>query len=186
MTVALHAEWTKWRTLPGQAWLILGIIAVTIGVSYAAIATQHCPAVGGCISDPVKQSLVGVEAGQAVVAILAVLMITGEYANGMIRVTFAAMPRRLVVLTAKTSVVLALVLAVGAVSVLGCVLAGRLTPAAAYAVQQSIPAYSFVAGEYTPANGFYPLAPWAGFAVLCLWAAAALGLTIYVTIRRDV
>ena len=139
MTVALHAEWTKWRTLPGQAWLILGIIAVTIGVSYAAIATQHCPAVGGCISDPVKQSLAGVEAGQAVIAILAVLAITGEYANGMIRVTLSAIPRRLVMLTAKTSVVLALVLAVGAVSVLGCVLAGRLV----------LPGHGF-----TPAHGY--------------------------------
>ena len=61
----------------------------------------------------------------------------------------------------------------------------RLSPAAAYAVQQSIPAYSFVTGNYTPANGFYPLAPWAGFLVLCLWAAAALGLAIYVMNRRD-
>jgi ABC-type transport system involved in multi-copper enzyme maturation permease subunit len=61
----------------------------------------------------------------------------------------------------------------------------RLTPAAAYAVQQSIPAYSFVTGNYTAANGFYPLAPWAGFLVLCLWAAAALGLAIYVMNRRD-
>ncbi len=41
MAVALHAEWTKWRTLPGQAWLILGIVALTIGVSYAAISSQH-------------------------------------------------------------------------------------------------------------------------------------------------
>jgi len=143
VTVALHAEWTKWRTLPGRAWLILGIIAVTAGVSYAAIASQHCPAVGGCISDPVKQSLVGVEAGQAVVAILAVLTVTGEYATGMIRVTFVAMPRRLVVLTAKTSVVLALVLAAGAVSVLGCVLAGRLVlPGHGFTLANGYAAYS--------------------------------------------
>jgi ABC-type transport system involved in multi-copper enzyme maturation permease subunit len=61
----------------------------------------------------------------------------------------------------------------------------RLTPAAGYAVQQSMPSYSFIAANYTPGNGFYPLAPWAGFAVLCLWAAAALGLAIYVMRRRD-
>jgi hypothetical protein len=29
---------------------------------------------------------------------------------------------------------------------------------------------------YTPAQGFFPLAPWAGLAVLCGWAALALGL----------
>ena len=139
MVVALHAEWTKWRTLPGQAWLILGIIAVTVGVGYAAIASQHCPAVGGCVSDPVRQSLIGIEASQAVVAILAVLAVTGEYATGMIRVTFAAMPRRLVVLSSKSVVAVGLVLAAGAVSVLSCVLAGRLT----------LPGNGF-----TPANGF--------------------------------
>lgn len=126
MTVALHAEWTKWRTLPGQAWLIFGTIAVTVGVSWAAIASQHCPALGGCIPDPARQSLIGVEAGQAVVAILAVVAVTGEYATGMIRVTFTAMPRRLIALSSKAVVAAGLVLATAAASVLGCVLAGRL------------------------------------------------------------
>jgi hypothetical protein len=30
-----------------------------------------------------------------------------------------------------------------------------------------------------------PLAPWTGFAVTCAWAAAALGLAVYVLRRRD-
>jgi len=38
---------------------------------------------------------------------------------------------------------------------------------------------------YTPANGYFPLSPWAGFAVLCLWAALALGLAGYLLRRRD-
>ena len=38
---------------------------------------------------------------------------------------------------------------------------------------------------YTPAFGFYPLAPWAGFAVLCGWTALALGLATYLLRRRD-
>jgi hypothetical protein len=35
------------------------------------------------------------------------------------------------------------------------------------------------------AQGCYPLAPWAGFAVLCAWAAAALGLALILMRRRD-
>jgi hypothetical protein len=36
-----------------------------------------------------------------------------------------------------------------------------------------------------PHNGCFPLAPWTGFAVSCAWAAAALGLAIYLLRRRD-
>ncbi len=62
----------------------------------------------------------------------------------------------------------------------------RATPAAAFAVEQSARAYSQVVATYTPATGYFPLAPWAGFAVLCGWAALALGLAAYVLRRRDV
>jgi ABC-type transport system involved in multi-copper enzyme maturation permease subunit len=61
----------------------------------------------------------------------------------------------------------------------------RLTPAAAFAVQQTIPAYPQVSNAYNVANGFYPLSAWAGFAVLCAWAALALGLAFYLLRRRD-
>ena len=61
----------------------------------------------------------------------------------------------------------------------------RLTPAAAFAVQQTVPAYPQVNGAYNPGEGFYPLSPWAGFAVLCAWAALALGLAFYLLRRRD-
>jgi ABC-type transport system involved in multi-copper enzyme maturation permease subunit len=62
----------------------------------------------------------------------------------------------------------------------------RVTPAAAFAIQQSVPAYPQVTDVYTPGNGYFPLAPWAGFAVLCAWAAAALALAVFVLRRRDV
>jgi ABC-type transport system involved in multi-copper enzyme maturation permease subunit len=61
----------------------------------------------------------------------------------------------------------------------------RVTPAAAFAIQQSTPQYPQVDNVYTPANGYFPLAPWAGFAVLCAWAALALGLAVLLFRRRD-
>jgi ABC-type transport system involved in multi-copper enzyme maturation permease subunit len=61
----------------------------------------------------------------------------------------------------------------------------RVTPAAGFAVQQVLPAYPQVASTYTPQYGYYPLPPWAGFAVLCAWAAAALALAVFLLRRRD-
>ena len=61
----------------------------------------------------------------------------------------------------------------------------RVTPAAGFAIQQPYPAYPQVATSYLPGNGYYPLAPWAGFGVLCAWTALALGLAMYLLRRRD-
>jgi ABC-type transport system involved in multi-copper enzyme maturation permease subunit len=61
----------------------------------------------------------------------------------------------------------------------------RVTPAAAFALQQPMPQYYQVQASYTPPSGFYPLAPWTGFAVLCLWTALALAGAAYLLRRRD-
>jgi hypothetical protein len=61
----------------------------------------------------------------------------------------------------------------------------RVTPAAGFAIQQAIPAYLQVAGSYTPVQGYFPLSPWAGFAVLCGYAALALALAAFLLNRRD-
>jgi ABC-type transport system involved in multi-copper enzyme maturation permease subunit len=61
----------------------------------------------------------------------------------------------------------------------------RVTPAAAFAIQQSTPQYAQVTADYTPGSGYFPLAPWAGFAVLCAWTALALALAAFALRRRD-
>jgi ABC-type transport system involved in multi-copper enzyme maturation permease subunit len=62
----------------------------------------------------------------------------------------------------------------------------RITPAAGFSVQQAVPRFPQVTGIlYTPNWGYYPLTPWAGFAVECAWAAAALALARYLLRRRD-
>jgi hypothetical protein len=59
----------------------------------------------------------------------------------------------------------------------------RVTPAAGFAVQQTIPAYEQVVAPYTATEGYFPLAPWAGLGVTVLYAAALLGLAV-ARIRR--
>jgi ABC-2 type transport system permease protein len=122
---ALRAEWTKARTLASTGWLLVAAVVLTVAVSTAVAAAVTCPA-GSCAEDPAKISLTGVDLGQAVVAILAVLMISSEYSTGMIRVTLAAMPRRTTVLAAKAAILTGLVLASGAIAVLACVFAGQV------------------------------------------------------------
>jgi ABC-2 type transport system permease protein len=143
--LTLHAEWTKLRTLASTGWLLLAAVALTVGVSAATAAAATCPSgssSGSCQPDPVKLSLTGVQVGQAIVAIIAVLAISSEYSTGMIRVTLTAMPRRWSVLGAKATLVGGLVLAAGAVGVLGSLLAGRLI----------LPGHGF-----TGAHGYLPL-----------------------------
>jgi len=62
----------------------------------------------------------------------------------------------------------------------------RVSPAAAFAVQQTSVAYAQVSNLYVPAEGYYPLAPWAGLGVLCGWTALALAAATVVLRRRDV
>jgi ABC-type transport system involved in multi-copper enzyme maturation permease subunit len=61
----------------------------------------------------------------------------------------------------------------------------RVTPAAGFALQQAYPRYPQVDASYTIVGGYYPLPPWAGFAVLCAWAATALALAAVLLRRRD-
>jgi ABC-2 type transport system permease protein len=172
---ALHAEWTKLRTVSGPAWLLVGLAALTIAVSAAAVGATRCPQNQTCPVDPTKLSLTGIQFGQAVVAILAVLMVSNEYSSGMMRVTLAAMPRRQAVLAAKAILLVALVLVAGAVAVFGSVLAGHLI----------LPGHGF-----TAARGFHPV--WLSYgpalraasgSVLYLGLIALMSLGVAVIVR---
>ena len=62
----------------------------------------------------------------------------------------------------------------------------RTTPAAAFAIQQTVTQYPQVLATYRPGNGYFPLAPWAGFAVLCGYTLCAFTVAVFVVRRRDV
>ena len=125
MSLALHAEWTKLRTIAATGWLLLSAIALTVALTVAAVAATKYAATSA-VEDTTKLSLTGIYLGQAIIAGLAVTLIGSEYSTGMITVTLAAMPRRTVMLAAKATILAALTVAAGTIAVLGSILAGRL------------------------------------------------------------
>jgi ABC-2 type transport system permease protein len=125
MKSALRAEWTKLRTQQSTAWLLLGAALATVAISVAVDAATHVSN-GASGGDSTKMSLVGVYLGQLLLATLAILTITEEYATGMIRLTFTATPNRIRVLASKALSLLGPTMAASVVMVVGCLVAGRL------------------------------------------------------------
>jgi ABC-2 type transport system permease protein len=126
MRQAVHAEWTKLRTLPSTGWLLLAIVALTVlaaAATTAPVGTSHCPP-AGCFEDTTKLSLGGVRLSQVAVVVFAVLMIGNEYGTGMIQITLTANPRRPSVLLAKALVLTGAVLVTGSLAVLGSLAVG--------------------------------------------------------------
>ena len=172
---ALHAEWTKLRTVASTGWLLLAAVTLTIAVSAAGDAAAACPATG-CQVDLAKLSLSGVQAGQVIAVIIAVLAVSGEYSTGMIRITLTAMPRRQTVLAAKATLIASLVLMAGTGAVLASVLAGRLI----------LPGHGFTAAHGNPplSLGNGPVLRASGGSVLYLALIALLSLGVAAAVRE--
>jgi ABC-2 type transport system permease protein len=127
-------------------WLLLGMIAATVALSAGATSVVTCTS-AGCGGDMTKLSLTGVYIGQALVAILAVLVISGEYSSGMIRTTLTAVPRRATVFAAKAITLTGVVAVAGTTAVLGSLLAGRLIlPRHGFTAARGYPALSLADG----------------------------------------
>jgi regulation of enolase protein 1 (concanavalin A-like superfamily) len=60
-----------------------------------------------------------------------------------------------------------------------------VSPAAAFAMQQSEPRYAQIDNIYAPADGYFPLGAWSGLAVLAAWVAVVLAAAGYTLRRRD-
>ncbi|MFF0725121.1 ABC transporter permease subunit [Streptomyces sp. NPDC004134] len=61
----------------------------------------------------------------------------------------------------------------------------RVTPVAGFGVQSTTPRYAQVETVCLPEDGCMPQGPWAGLAVLAVWAAVALALAAWRLRRRD-
>jgi ABC-2 type transport system permease protein len=118
-----RSEWTKLYSLRSSRISLLVAVGLVVGlgllVPYIAIHNWRTgtPTAG---YDSVSRSLAGIYLAQLAFGVLGVMLVTGEYSTGMIRATFAAVPRRLPVLWAKLGVFLAALLAL---AVPACVVA---------------------------------------------------------------
>jgi ABC-2 type transport system permease protein len=108
------AEWIKFRSLR-STWYSLGaamVAAIGLGLLFSILrgndVANHLGSpkrFGGPIEDWPLISLRGLFLAQLAVAVLGVLMVTGEYSTGMIRASLAAVPGRSLVLAAKVGVI---------------------------------------------------------------------------------
>jgi ABC-2 type transport system permease protein len=123
----IRSEFIKLFTLRSTFWCILIIVVLSVGFGLIA-ATVQAPTRTGIPAAPtiaVQQAIavsfatIGAQIGELVLAVLGALVITGEYGTGMIRSTFAAVPRRTPALVAKAIVLAIVSFVVGLVSIFG-------------------------------------------------------------------
>ena len=124
----MRAEWTKLRTQPSAYWGLLTavILVVGFGIGYSLLRVARPPHGAAMASfDPAAISLSGVQLAQIAVGVLGVLLVTSEYATGLIRTTFAAVPRRLPMLWGKAVVLAAAITAVSLPAAFGAFAGGQ-------------------------------------------------------------
>jgi ABC-2 type transport system permease protein len=118
-----HVARMEWITLASlrSTWATLGItIAAAAGIAVLAAAGTKTPS-----ADLVNSMMTGMFAGVLLAGVLGVLVMTGEYASGTIRATFAAAPRRPLVLAAKAAVFGVTMLVTGQAAAFLAFFAGR-------------------------------------------------------------
>jgi ABC-type transport system involved in multi-copper enzyme maturation permease subunit len=180
--LTLAASPRRGRLLAAKA-IILGTVTFTAGLAGSAgavlLGIPLLRANGSAIYP--ASTLTGVRVIAGTAALVAVLAVFALGAGTVLRHGAAT------VTVVITAVILPYLLA-AAFPVLSAGAADwllRVTPAAGFAIKQVIPAYPQVTGSYTPSGDYFPLAPWAGFAVTCAWAALALALAAFLLRRRD-
>jgi ABC-2 type transport system permease protein len=108
-TNVARMEWIKLRSLRSTGWGFGILAAAMIGFAVLVLGLTsghwaHLSAGDKATFDPTNQGFTGLVLGQLVIAILGVLTITSEFSSGLVRATFAAAPRRPLVLAAKAAV----------------------------------------------------------------------------------
>nr|MDQ2811493.1 ABC transporter permease subunit [Actinomycetota bacterium] len=125
----LRSEWTKLWSLRSSVYTLLtsAVVMTGFGLIFAAAAQTASPSRSGPSGalDPATASLGGVYLAQLVIAVLGVLLISGEYSTGSIRSTLAAVPARLPVLWAKGVVLTAVTLVLMAAAAVAAFLSGQ-------------------------------------------------------------
>ena len=123
-------EWLKLRSVRSTAWIMFVFAAGLIGLAVLVMRHQDwatMSAANRASFDPTNNSFAGLTIGQLAFGVLGVLVITSEFSSGMIRATFAAVPRRPLLLAVKAAVLAAVTL-----------VAGEILAFAAFAVGEAV------------------------------------------------
>lgn len=109
LAAVMASEWTKLRSVRSTMWSLLATIGITVGfgtlfcAAYAARYDRLDPR-DRLTVDPTALSLRGLFLSSLAIGVLGVLVMSSEYASGMIRSTLAAVPQRRMLLAAKALV----------------------------------------------------------------------------------
>lgn len=127
----LRSEWTKFWSLRSTTWTLLATFVVTVGFSAliswgTSTNLDQLSAHQRATFDPTNNSLAGLAFGQLAIAVLGVLVISGEYSTGGIKATFTAVPQRIKVLLAKGLVLAGAALVVGVLTSFAAFYVGQL------------------------------------------------------------
>jgi ABC-2 type transport system permease protein len=126
----IRSEWTKFRSLRSTNITLLVAVVLTVGLGalisgVTAAHWAHADPGERAHFNATARSLAGVNISQLAVGVLGVLLITGEYATGMIRASLTVVPKRLPVLWAKLVVFVFVVLPLAIASAFAAFFAGQ-------------------------------------------------------------
>ncbi|MCO1657006.1 ABC transporter permease subunit [Pseudonocardia humida] len=126
----LRGEWIKFRSLR-STWLTLGgLVVIGLGITVlsadASVASYPTATVEERQDwDPTNRSLLMYMVAQLVIGVLGILVVTSEYATGLMQTSLSATPRRHRLLGAKVAVVTAVAVVSGQVLMLTSFLIGQ-------------------------------------------------------------
>ena len=108
LPAVIRSEWTKIRSVRSTVWSLFATFGITVGLGalfcFAYVRRyDHLNIRQRLTFDPTVQSLRGLFLAQIAIGVLGVLVISSEYATGLIRTTLAAVPQRRVLLASRPS-----------------------------------------------------------------------------------
>ena len=130
LPAVMHSELAKLRSVRSTIWSLVATFGITVGFgalfSWAYINRYNDQSLRERLTfDPTAHSLRGLFLAQLAIGVLGVLVITSEYATGLIRTTLTATPQRRAVLAAKTVTFGAVALVVSMISAFVAFLVGQ-------------------------------------------------------------
>ncbi|GAA1658346.1 ABC transporter permease [Actinoplanes couchii] len=126
MNRVLTAEWIKLRSLRSTWSMLAGLFAVGLGISLLSLNRVHdAYAEAGADWDPTRHSMTVYVVAQLILGVLGALVVTSEFATGLMRTTLTATPARHRVLAAKAVLAAAVSLVAGQALMLCVFLVGQ-------------------------------------------------------------